>query len=239
MLQGESVKRKGYSYLVVLMMLSLGTIWFGIRFLEDRRYFFISLLLIIYAICGFILHFEGKKPGTGEVMVIAVMAALAVVGRMAFFMVPHFKPMTAVIILCGVCLGPEAGFLVGATATLVSNFFFGQGPWTPWQMFAFGMEGLIGGLITMRMPFMKKRLSLCILGGILALVVYGGIMNPASLLMYSYSITWRGLLAVYISGFPVDLIHALSTVVFLWVGAGPVMEKLERIKKKYGLWRRL
>ena len=83
--------------------------------------------------------FEDRKPQAREVLLIAVMAAIAVVGRMAFFMLPQFKPVTAIVIITGISLGAEAGFLTGAVAGFVSNFFFGQGPWTPWQMFAFGI----------------------------------------------------------------------------------------------------
>ena len=89
----------------------------------------------------FFLVFENRRPQAREVVVIAVMAALAVAGRAAFFMLPQFKPTAAIVIIAGVGLGAEAGFLTGALAGFVSNFFFGQGPWTPWQMFAFGIPG--------------------------------------------------------------------------------------------------
>ena len=88
----------------------------------------------------FFFLFENRRPQARELVVIAVLCAIGVAGRAAFFMVPQFKPVAAVVILAGVCFGAESGFLVGAMTAFVSNFFFGQGPWTPWQMFAFGLD---------------------------------------------------------------------------------------------------
>jgi hypothetical protein len=80
-------------------------------------------------------------------VIIAVLCGIAVAGRAAFFMLPQFKPVVAIVIIAGASLGAESGFIVGALSGFVSNFIFGQGPWTPWQMFAFGMIGFIAGLL--------------------------------------------------------------------------------------------
>jgi energy-coupling factor transporter ATP-binding protein EcfA2 len=114
------------------------TIAFGLTFLEDRAYYFISLLVLLEAAGPFLLLFEKRRLRARELVVIAVLCALAVGGRAAFFMVPEVKPMTALVILAGAALGGETGFVVGATAAFASNLFFGQGPWTPWQMLAWG-----------------------------------------------------------------------------------------------------
>ena len=118
---------------------------------------------------------------------------------------------------------------------LCSNIMFGQGPWTPWQMFAMGIIGFIAGVLFRKGLLGRSRLSLCIFGAIAAIIVYGGIMNPASALMWAHTLNWQTLLSYYITGFPVDLVHAAATVVFLWFGAEPMLEKLDRIKVKYGL----
>ncbi|MEG2639139.1 MAG: hypothetical protein RR992_06475, partial [Clostridiales bacterium] len=107
------------------------TIAFGMLFLEDRRYYVISLLIIFETMIPFFMVFENRKPQARELILIAVIAAIAVAGRAAFFMVPQFKPVVAIVIIAGVCLGAETGFLVGALTALVSNFFVGQGPFTP------------------------------------------------------------------------------------------------------------
>ena len=131
--------------------------------------------------------------------------------------------------------GPEAGYLTGALAGFVSNFLFGQGPWTPWQMFAFGMIGFFAGILFQKGILKARKRDLCIYGFLSVFLIYGGIMNPASALMSYGQVTWASLLAFYISGAPVDLVHAISTVIFLWFLSRPMLEKLERIKKKYGL----
>ena len=150
-------------------------------------------------------------------------------------MLPQAKPVLALTILAGVALGGESGFLVGSVTMLVSNILFGQGPWTPWQMFAFGMIGFLAGILYQKGILKARKADLCIFGFLSVFLIYGGIMNPASALMAYGTITWQSLLAFYISGAPVDLVHALSTVIFLWFLSRPLLEKLERIKKKYGL----
>ncbi|MBQ9108630.1 MAG: ECF transporter S component, partial [Oscillospiraceae bacterium] len=95
----------------------------------------------------FFLVFEGRKPKPRELVVIAVLCAIGVAGRGAFFMLPQFKPVLALTIIAGVAFGGEAGFLVGAVTMLVSNMIFSQGPWTPWQMFSMGAIGFLSGVL--------------------------------------------------------------------------------------------
>ncbi|MGG7178620.1 ECF transporter S component [Clostridium paraputrificum] len=227
-------KRTILSAIIILLLIPL-TILFGIFVLEDRKYYFISILIIIYTMVPFFMVFEKRKPKARELIIIAVLSAIAVAGRMAFFAIPQFKPVVAVVIIAGVCFGAEAGFLTGAISGFVSNFFFGQGPWTPWQMFCFGIIGFIAGILFQKGRLKKKKISLCIYGGISTLLIYGGIINLGSLFMATSKITLEGILAIYISGFWFDIIHAISTVVFLFFIADPMIEKLDRIKIKYGL----
>jgi len=227
-------KRTWAGLFMILVMIPL-TIWFGIVFMGDRRYYFISLFIIIYTIIPFFMVFEGRKPQARELIIIAVLAGIGVAGRAAFFMLPQFKPVVAIVIIAGVCFGAESGFLVGAMVGFVSNFFFGQGPWTPWQMFAFGIIGFLAGILVRKGTMKKSKGQLCLYGFLATFFVYGGIMNMSSLLMWSTIINWKSVLAIYISGAPFDLIHAGATVFFLFVAANPMIEKLERIKKKYGL----
>ncbi|MEC0226537.1 ECF transporter S component [Paenibacillus alba] len=227
-------RRTLFSALLILIVIPV-TIGIGIFVLDDRKYYFISLLIVLYTMVPFAMVFENRKPQARELIVIAVLAAIAVAGRGAFFMLPQFKPVVAIVIIAGVCFGAEAGFLVGATAGFVSNFFFGQGPWTPWQMFCFGLIGFVAGILFQKGWLKKSKLSLCLFGGLSTLIIYGGIINLGSLLMVSTTLTWEGLLAVYISGFWFDMVHAVATMFFLFLISGPMIEKLERIKMKYGL----
>ncbi|HBC95092.1 MAG TPA: ECF transporter S component [Pelotomaculum sp.] len=220
----------------VLMTLVIpATILFGVYFLGDRKYYFISLLIVLYSMLPFVLVFESRRPQARELLVVAVLAAIAVAGRAAFFMLPQFKPVAAIVIIAGVCCGAEAGFLVGAVAAFVSNFFFGQGPWTPWQMFCFGLIGFLAGILFKKGFLKKERLPLCLYGGLSTLFIYGGIIDLGSLLMFTPQFSWPALIAIYISGFWFNVVHAVATVFFLFVLSRPMIEKLDRIKIKYGL----
>lgn len=228
------ISRRTKSALVLLVLLVPAVIYFGLR-LGNRHYLVISLLLLLLAMLPFFMIFEDRKPQARELIVIAVLVAIGVASRGAFFMLPQFKPVAAIVIISGVAFGGEAGFLVGCMTALVSNIFFSQGPWTPWQMFAFGMIGFVAGVFY-RLGWLKtNRWSLCTFGFFSIFFIYGLIMNPASLLMYSATLDIKALVAIFISGAPMDLVHALSTAIFLGVLAKPFLEKLTRIKKKYGL----
>jgi F0F1-type ATP synthase assembly protein I len=226
-------KRTWMAIFLILVMIPV-TILFGVM-IGDRKYYFISMVIIIYTMIPFFMVFEGRKPQARELIVIAVLAAIGVAGRAAFFMLPQFKPVVAIVIIAGISFGAESGFFVGAMTGLVSNFFFGQGPWTPWQMFAFGIIGFLAGILSRKGLLKSTKWQLCVYGFLATFFIYGGIMNMASLLMYTSVITWPSVLAIYISGAPFDLIHAVSTVFFLFIASRPMIEKLERIKKKYGL----
>ena len=232
--KGKLPPRTLAAIFLIVVMLPV-TIWVGIHFFNDRKYLLVSLVIVIYSMIPFFLTFESRKPQARELLIIAVLTAIAVAGRAAFFMVPSFKPVMAFVIISAVCFGAESGFLVGALSMLVSNMLFGQGPWTPWQMFSMGIIGFLAGILFQKGWLKARRVSLCIFGFWSALFIYGGIMNPVSLIMSSYAITKRNLLAIYISGLPVDMVHGAATVIFLLLASKPMIEKLERIKIKYGL----
>ena len=118
---------------------------------KGREYYLAAILIIAISIFLFMWSFEKRKPKTREVVVLAVMTSIATLGRVIFFMLPQFKPCVAIIIITGIMLGKQSGFLCGALTAFVSDFFFGQGPWTPWQMFAFGIIGFISAI------FFQKR----------------------------------------------------------------------------------
>ncbi|MEF9918066.1 MAG: ECF transporter S component [Eubacterium sp.] len=226
------------SLLMILFAIPLA-IWFGITFMGDRKYYFVSTVIIALTIVPFLMVFEGRKPQAREIVVLAVIMALAVIGRAAFFMLPQFKPVAAIVIIAGVCFGAESGFLVGVVSAVVSNFFFGQGPWTPWQMLSFGIIGFLGGILFQKGLLKTTRKSLCLYGFLATFFIYGFIMNSASAVMISSSnFSFKYILPFFITGAPMDLIHAVSTAFFLFVIAKPMIEKLERIKLKYGLIQR-
>ena len=219
---------------LILLAIPL-TLFISVYYLGSRKYNLISLLILLETMLPFFLVFEGRKPKARELVTIAALCAIGVAGRAAFFMLPQFKPVIALTIIVGVAFGGESGFLVGAMTMLVSNMLFSQGPWMPWQMFAMGIIGFWAGVLFRKGLLQRKRLSLCIFGVISAVLVYGGIMNPAAAMISASKINLNIILAYYTTGFPMDCVQGLATGMFLWLAAEPMLEKLDRIKVKYGL----
>ena len=234
LMKGKLSKRTKITLLLSLLAIPL-TISGGLMIDGGRRYMVMSLLIIFETMLPFFLIFEGRKPQARELVILSVLSALAIGGRAVFFALPGFKPVAAMVILTGVAFGGEAGFMVGAMTMFCSNVLFGQGPWTPWQMFAMGIMGLLAGICFRKGLLHRDRFSLSVYGGLTTFVIYGGVMNPASVLMYQPNPDWQMILTAYITGVPADAVHALATVLFLWFLSEPMLEKLDRVKVKYGL----
>ena len=217
----------------LLLMIPV-TLFAGTFYLGDRKYYFIALLMLLEGMLPFFLAFEGRRPGAREIAILATLCAMGVAGRAAFFMLPQAKPVLALTILSGVALGGESGFFVGSVTMLTSNILFGQGPWTPWQMFGMGIVGFLAGVLARTGWLRRSRGSLCAFGAVSAIVIYGGMLNTVSALMAAGELNRGVLLTYYLAGFPMDCVHGLSTAAFLWLGAEPMLEKLERLKTKYG-----
>ena len=212
------------------------TLYFGMH-LPGRSYYITSTLVIAELIVPFLLAFESRKPQARELVVIAVLSALAVAARVVIPL-PHFKAIFAIIMLSGIAFGPEAGFMVGAVSALASNFFYGQGAYTPWQMFAMGLVGFMAGLFFSKSGVRTKnttKLGLCIFGALICILIYGGIMNPASVIIWQPAVNRSMIIASYVTGFPFDVVHGTATVIFLWLLARPFLEKLDRVRIKYGV----
>lgn len=232
--QRKLSKRTIVATVIILLLIPL-TIFVGAMFFGNRKYYFIALLIVVETMLPFALIFEGRKPQARELVIIAVLCAIGVAGRAAFFMLPNFKPVIGIVIIAAIAFGGETGFLVGAVTMMVSNMLFGQGPWTPWQMFSTGIIGFLAGILFRKGLLRRTRASMAIFGALVTVVIYGGIMNPASALMWVNDLSWKTLLTYYVSGFPVDLVHACATALTLWFLGEPMLEKLDRIKVKYGL----
>ena len=234
LMKGKLSTRTRITLFLSLLLIPL-TIWAGLRWGGGRKYMLISFAIIVETMLPFFLIFEGRKPQARELVILSVLSALAIGGRAVFFALPGFKPVAAMVILTGVAFGAEAGFMVGAMTMFCSNVLFGQGPWTPWQMFAMGIMGLLAGVLFRKGLLHRDRFSLSVFGGLVTFLIYGGIMNPASVLMYQPNPDWQMILTAYVTGVPADAIHALATVLFLWFLSEPMLEKLDRVKVKYGL----
>ncbi len=201
----------------------------------DRSYYATSLLIIIYTMLPFFTMFEKRAPQARELVTIAVMCAIAVASRAAFIWLDHFKPMAAIIMITGIALGAEAGFLTGALSVLVSNMIFGQGPWTPWQMFAFGLAGFLAGLFYRLGIIDKSRKKLCIFGVVMIICLIGPLLDTSTFFMGVGAMNMESAVATYLSGLPVNIVHAIATALTLYLFSQPLFEKLDRLKKKYGM----
>ena len=233
--QRKLSKRTWVATVLIVLCIPL-TIFAGVVYLGNRHYNVTALLVLLECMLPFFLVFESRKPKARELVTVAVLCAIGVAGRSAFFMLQQFKPVLALVIISGVAFGGETGFLVGAVTMLASNVLFSQGPWTPWQMFSMGIIGFLAGVLFRKGLLRRSRGSLATFGAFAAVIIYGGIMNPATAVMYSaQSLNWETILLYYVSGLPMDLIHAAATVIFIMVAAEPMLEKLDRIKVKYGL----
>ena len=228
-------KRTLAAVALILLLIPL-TLFIGVVYIDRKQYYLTALAVLIECMLPFFMVFEGRKPKARELVIIAVLCALSIAGRAAFFMLPQFKPVLAMTIIAGVAFGGETGFLVGAVTMMVSNILFSQGPWTPWQMFAMGIIGFFAGVLYRKGLLRRTKASLCVFGALSAILIYGGIMNPASALIWgSESLNLKMIMGYYLTGFPMDMIHAAATVLFLLFIAEPMLEKLDRIKVKYGL----
>jgi energy-coupling factor transport system ATP-binding protein len=215
------------------------TVVAGYYLFGERRYFLISILLIIEALGLFALRFEKKRPPAREIVLIAVLCGAGVAGRLALYMIPQFKPVTAVAVLSGVTLGAEAGFMVGSLSMFLSNILMGQGPWTPWQMIAMGLIGWLAGKLFYKRHGREqiRRLPVTVFGGLATFLIYGLIMNSATVLITQNQPT-PGMFLVFIAqGLPFDLVHAGATVLFLWWLTEPFAAAVQRIRIKYGFSR--
>ena len=226
-------KRTLVATLLILVVIPL-TIYLGLL-LGDRQYYFISLIIIIYTMVPFFMVFEKRRPKARELVVIAVLCAIAVAGRAAFIFLPFFKPLVAIVIITGIAFGGEAGFLCGAVSGFVSNFIFGQGPWTPWQMFAYGIAGFIAGVLYKKRILKKDSLPLSIFGAVVVMIIVGPLLDMCALFTMTSVVNAQNAGALLISGLPVNAVHAAATVIFLLVISKPMFDKLDRIKLKYGM----
>lgn len=210
------------------------TLAMGIKFGGHNTYFLVSLLICIYIMVPFFASFERKSSQIRKLVVMAVLIAIGVAGRQAFFMIPQFKPVLAIAIIAGATLGSNAGFIVGAMIAFVSNFFAGQGPWTPWQMLALGTVGFIGGLIFCHGRRAENKIAICAFG-LLSGYIYGLIVDLWTIFGFYQDASWTSIATIYGAAVWYNTILAVATVIFLWILAKPLIDKIERIKFKYGI----
>ena len=227
------MKKSSFAMLVTCFLVIPLTLILGTK-LSGRAYYVTSTLVILEILIPFLLAFEGRKPQARELVVIAVLCALAVASRAAI-PIPNFKPTYAVIMLSGIAFGPEAGFLVGAVTAFASNFFYGQGAYTPWQLFAYGAGGMLAGFVFRKKWLPREPLAMGIFGYLVVLLFIGPILDTCSVFLTLPEISLKSAWPLYISGFPVNLSQGACTFLTMLLFGRPLLEKLDRVKTQYGM----
>ena len=193
----------------------------------------LTLAVALLAVGLMLASFEASRPALRQLMPTAVLAAVAAAGRVLFSPSPDVKPVSAVAIVAGAALGRRSGFAVGAVAALVSNFFFGQGPWTPWQMYAWGLVGYVGGVLGEK--GLLSRGAVLYSWGFASGLVYGLILNGYHVLGYVQPLTWESALLACAASLPLDVTHGVATVAFLAAIWLPWGRAIRRVVAKYEL----
>jgi energy-coupling factor transport system substrate-specific component len=223
------MSRKTLIVIITALLLGIGLV---VSLMEafSEAYVWISLYVIIVAMIPFYVRLEMKAWNHRHMIIIAMMAAIAAASRIPFASLPSVTPTSFVIIASALVLGAEAGFLIGATAAFVSNIMLGQGPWTPWQMFAWGMMGFTAGLLS---NSVLRTVTSRLLFGFIWGFVFGWLMNISYIVGFVDGLSWHALLTAGVLSFYFDLIHGLTNVILLIAFGKGWMRVLNRYKQKY------
>ena len=227
------MKKSRIVMFIMLLAVIPATLMWGRR-LPGRSYYLLSAVVAIEVMIPFFMGFEGRKPQPRELVTIAVMAALTVIARVAI-PVPNMKPMFAVIMLSGIAFGPETGFLVGAVGALGSDFFYGQGPFTPWQMMAYGVAGLLAGIAfgSARLP--RKNWVMGVFCFVCTVLIICPLLDSSTVFVSLSNLNWAAALPVYLAGLPISITQGLTGFLTMLLFGNTMLEKLERVKLQYGM----
>lgn len=226
------MKTKRILTVLIFALLIPATVVLSMTVFEKQRYSFFIIAVAVFSLVPVILSMEKKDSDVKKLVMIAVMTSLSVVSRIIFEWAPNFKPVTALVIITGIYLGKEAGFLCGAFSALISNFVFGQGPWTPFQMMTWGLVGVFAALCG---KMLKKSLLLCCAFGAASGVFYSMLMDVYTVLWVDPDFSIARYIAAITTALPTTISYVVSNVIFLLVLSKPIGKKIERMKLKYGI----
>ena len=228
------MRKSTLASLLTLFVLIPATLFLGTQ-VKGRWYYLISTMIIMELMLPFFFRFEARRPQARELVILTVMAALAAVSRVVFAFSPYLKTITGIIMITGIAFGPEAGFLTGAVAAFASNFFFSQGPWTPWQMFAYGFGGFLAGVIFHNHRNWAKPWILAPFGFFTILLVVGPMLDSCTVFTMLSKFTVKNVLAVYAAGVGYNVTHGIGAALTLFFVSRPLLGKLDRLQTKYGI----
>lgn len=216
----------------ILCLLIPAVVLCGMFLFPAKQYAWVSLCVALLSCLPVFLRFERKSVSTKRLILIASMTALSVLGRILFTPIPGFKPVTAMVVITALYFGGEVGFLTGSLCALISNFWFGQGPWTPFQMFSWGLLGLLAGLLAD--PLKRSKILLAVYGAVSG-ALYSALMDVWTVLLADGYFNLSRYAATLVSSLPFTAIYAVSNLIFLLLFSKPIGKILERIQTKYGL----
>ena len=222
------MNHKSISLLIlsVLILILMGTF-------SSQNYLLFSFVFLVLTLGVYFWKFEKSAHTSREIVFIAIICALAVVGRIIFSAIPSVKPELFILILGAIVSGPETGFLMGTIIALTSNMYFGQGAWTPWQMFALGLIGLISGLMNNHQP---KTWQL-VIWGFLTGFIMGWIMDVYYIIGFVNPITVKSILTSIAASFYFDFVHAIFTGVLVLLVGQRWIKLFGSYKNKYDLFK--
>ena len=223
--------RRIISYMLVLTAAPVMVVLFA-TVMPRRSFLLVAIVMAAVAVGAFCLNFEKEKDNGARTVLTAVFAALSTASRVVFAAVPGFKPIMSVTMFAGMYLGGDAGFLVGALTALLSNFVFGQGGWTIFQMFTWGFIGLVAGLLG---PLMRKHTAVLCTLGFLAGPLFSFVIDIWSTVWIFGKFSWKAYLATTLNALPFTIMYAVSNVFFLLILARPMRRTMKRVTVKYGL----
>lgn len=196
-----------------------------------------SMVVLMLALGSGMIWYERSRPPSQIVALVAVLAALAVAGRIVLAPIPNVVATTDIVFFSGFVLGPAPGFAVGALGGLVSNFWLGQGVWTPWQMAGWGMTGVAGGGLWYLTRGRANRFTLAIACGAAGLA-FGAWMNFQTMVSFGGEMSLDRYLALEVRAIPFDLAHITGNVIFA-LAVGPAMiAALRRFRERFE-WRQV
>ncbi|MGD9886634.1 MAG: ECF transporter S component [Bacilli bacterium] len=225
--------RKIINLLVIFVGIPMALL-VGYLLFEDSQFEIISIIIALLACTPFFIHFEKKSPDARELVLVAVLIAISVVSRIIFSVIPSFKPVAAFTIIVAMVFGKEMGFMVGALTAVLSNMYFGHGPWTPFQMFAWGIIGFFAGLLFNKAS--SKNMLMILIYGALSGIVFSLILDIWTSLSVDGTFILKRYLAFVTFSFPIMITYVVSNGLFLLILEKPLVKKLTRIKDKFGLY---
>ena len=222
----------------VFLVLCPAALVLSVRYLPSKYYYLSAVAVILLSLIPFFVAFERRRIKTGEIVIISLLIALSVMGRAVMAFIPQIKPTAALVVVAGVAFGANVGFAVGSMSMFISNFIYGQGMFTPFQMLGLGLVGFAAGLLFCGRRSANSRVAVPLIGAALVFALYGPIVDSCTVLtmLTDNAYTAASVFGVYAAGAPFNLLYAASTALVLFLLGRPMNEKLERLRIKYGIF---